>query len=468
MRYLLILSVLTLCACTGISQQNKPKGEESIPTISKQGAVSVLAVEVTSGEVVAAYHPDMRMTPASLTKILSTAAALEVLGPEFKFETNFYVQKQGGHYNLHVVGGADPTIGSRRFEESRTEVVFKNVLTTLKARGISSIESLAVDNSCLNGIPYPSKRLWEDMGNYYGAVPNGLTYKENTFALTMRSPNGVGRPVDIVRTDPVIDVGIDCEVRTAANNKDSAYIYGNRYMKEWYVSGSIPQGRSEFVIKGALPHPELTLARELKAFLIRNGIAVNAIERKHLEESTETALLLCHSSPPLREIIKVINKTSHNLFADHLLLALVNEPNEVSWDEGVRALSNYWANNLSGFSASLYDGSGLSPFNAFCATDMVSVLRQMHQSDLRSDFLHSLSLAGTDGTLKRILKEPEFKGKVQGKSGSMNGVLGYCGYLTTNGGKTLAFCIMANHFTEPYSEIRSNMEALMKQIIVQN
>ncbi|MBS2213203.1 D-alanyl-D-alanine carboxypeptidase/D-alanyl-D-alanine-endopeptidase [Carboxylicivirga mesophila] len=463
---LIFLAMLMACRMAPHVAEQENVAKPYSVDITRHGAVSMMAVDLASGEVLLSHRADERMTPASLTKILTTGAALELLGPDYRYNTRFYLQAKSGVNNLYIQGGADPTLGSDRFDESKAEIIFANVLRSLQQRHITSINAILVDNSCLPGISHPSKRLWEDMGNYYGAVPNGLSYKENTFYLTLQSPSGSGKSVSIVETEPELAIELQCIVKSASNNKDSAYIYGHPDMGKWYISGTIPQARDAFVIKGALPHPEMTLGRELKTFLIGNGIEVKSVEKPDKGDLPNGDLLFSHASPELRQMIGVINKKSHNLFADHLLFSM--SKGQANWDNGIREVSGFWKEQVPEFSAILFDGSGLSPFNAFSAADMVNVLKWMHAHEHSEVFKHSLSVSGVDGTLKSILKEPGHKGSLIGKSGSMNGVLGYCGYITTQSGKELAFCVMANRFTESFSQIRSNMEVLMKELIERN
>lgn len=465
----ILFAWLLLSAC-GLqsTDQNDKKLNKSL-SITQYGAVSVLAIDISTKEVFLSKNPQQRMTPASLTKVLTSGAALDVLTPEFRFETRFYLKEVDEGSVLLVKGGGDPTLGSDRFEESVSDKIFKQLLVDLKEQGIESLHKICVDNSCYSGIKQPSKRLWEDIGNYYGAVPNGLSYRENTFHITMQSPEVVNAPVKIIKTEPIVDFQINCLVKSADNSKDSAYIYGNAMMDEWYVSGTIPRDRKAFTIKGALPHPELFFANDLRRYLETNGIEIEDIESTSLDEEEGLNHVYTHYSPKLNQIISVVNKTSHNLFADHLLYAIAEkEYSQADWDKGTLALTSYWKKHISEFTGQFYDGSGLSPFNTFSATDMVNALVYLYQSPRNDEFIESLSIAGVDGTLRSICKEQEYKGKLLGKSGSMNGVLTYCGYINTNEGRTLAFCMMANRFTEPYKAVRTNMEQLMKELIDQN
>lgn len=470
MKHWFAISLLLLGACVAAPQKNSDKQPELNLSlnVTEKGVCSVYAVDIESGETILEQQGHLRMTPASLTKILTTGAALHLLGSDFRYETTFYLQSNSTDKNLFVLGSGDPTLGSDRFEDTKPTALFGHLLAALKQKGIKSLSELVVDNSCFTGVRYPSKRLWEDMGNYYGAVPNGLSYRENTFFLTLQSPEGVGKPVRVVKTEPPLTIRIHSQVTTAANAKDSAYIYGNEWMDEWYVSGTIPQGRSSFVIKGALPHPEQVFTNELKQFLTANGIRIGQVTYKELTQPEYGELVYRHLSPSLKELIAVTNKRSHNLYADHLLFTMTQQTGVADWDSGVRQLTAFWQKNIPDFSATLFDGSGLSPFNTFSAKDMVDVLVWMRQTKEKAAFEESLAVGGVDGTLKSIFKEPEYKGCLLGKSGSMNGVLGYCGYLTTNGGRKVAFCMMANRFSEPFTTVRTNMEVLMKEIVDQN
>ncbi len=469
-----IIIFLISCSTTPhTTQQGKGTKNYSIG-VSRYGALSLLAIDMVTNKVIVQHNSQQRMTPASLTKIFTTGAGLTELSGDYRYKTRFYLNKDhNSKTSLVIVGGGDPTLGSDRFEKTKARYIFEKV-----AEAVMMFEDsptldggIIVDNSCYAGIRLPSKRLREDIGNYYGAVPDGLSYKENTFLMSLQSPKGIGKTCSIVKTEPKVNVDFNCLVKSADNNKDSAYIYGNAAMDQWYVSGTIPQNRKNFTIKGALPQPEVTLAQELITFLKAKGIKVsNNIKKQALLHVHGTnKVIYTHYSPSTQEIVSVINKQSHNLYADHLLFALAQEKcGQANWDTGVKELSEFWNSKVPGFTGVFYDGSGLSPFNAFSASDMVDALMWLNQSDYKQSFKQSLAIAGVDGTLKGFLKESRFQGKFIGKSGSMNGVLGYCGYIQTQDGKELAFCIVANRFTEPFKEIRMNIESLIKEIILQN
>lgn len=457
---MLCVSLCTILLSCFVDRNNFQGGKKI--RLSENGIHSLLVVDIESGDTILADNHCIRLTPASLTKLFTSACAVELLGVNFRFNTKFYFDDE----NLYVLGGADPTLGSDRFKKSLANVIFSDVYKGLRGEGISTVAGdVVIDCSRYAKVNYPSKRMWEDMANYYGAIPAALSYKENAFEMTLQSAK-VGEKCKILKTEPDPGVDFHCFVLGADNSKDSAYIYGHPDMDKWYVSGTIPSNRNNFVIKGALPCPAESFGMELKMFLHANGIRILGdivIKHKSLGYDDKT-LFLEHSSPNLLEILKVVNQNSNNLYADHLLFELDSEEQTPDWNSATRKLNEYWFKKLPENSISLYDGSGLSPANKISASDMVDLLLYMQRSELAVDFKSSLSKSGESGTLKRFLKDEKI-GSVLGKSGSMNGVLGYSGYLQTDSGRQLAFCILLNNFTESFSEIRMNIESQLSDLI---
>nr|WP_321411695.1 D-alanyl-D-alanine carboxypeptidase/D-alanyl-D-alanine-endopeptidase [uncultured Carboxylicivirga sp.] len=463
----IVILCLGLIACSN-SIPEEGKYTQTFNQISTNGFVSACVVDINSNESVVLLNEQKRLIPASLTKIFTTADALEILGSDFQYETEIYsVSNSKKQYSIIVKGGGDPTLGSDRWNYTKEEFVFNKILNELKKNNIQEIEDVFVDDFLFSGIKFPSKRNWEDIANYYGAPPSGLSFKDNTFKLTLSSPEKVGQLCQVVKCEPEIYKELQCYVLSSSVNKDSAYIYGHPEMDNWYVSGSIPAGRKAFVIKGALPDPAQTLGLTLKKFLTKHGIQVNGDVRKiKTDDVKNKKLLLTLESPSLLDIVKVINKKSFNLYADHVFFQLAMEKDkEANWDNASAELNLFWKKRIDGFTGSFNDGSGLSPFNRFSSRDMVEALRYINHQSFSEDFRQSLSVAGEDGTLKSLFNTEEIEGRFIGKSGSMNNVLCYCGYLTTQSDKELAVCVMVNGFTESFSDLRRNIANALKEIM---
>ncbi len=440
--------------------------------LKDKGAISSLKVQVIStGETIESQNEELRLTPASLTKIVTTATALELLSPDFTYKTNFYclgkIQKGRLLGDLLIKSNGDPTLGSKYFDQSTPELIYSRVAEELSMAGIKFIDGAILIES--DTISYSAPRLWEDMGNYYGASPQGFNWNDNTSEITLRS-NEVGSTVEVVSIEPIITpYTIRCQAVAATHNIDSAYVYGVRNIKEWWIEGSIPQNRSNFKIKAAMPDPAQTFKNGLEVFLKEKGIPME--HNAQFDTSTKKTILFTFHSPNLSEIIKNINHLSNNLFADQLLLTLGKEyKGTSSWDNGNRVIKEFWSGKID-FENNfrLHDGSGLSPKNLISTGGMVQLLTWIQQNSTNYEvFAQSLAKGGESGTLRTVFKHPQLKGKIIGKSGSMEGVLGYCGYLTTRTGKYAAFCVIANNYLVNTKQIRQEMDELLTNLTLEN
>jgi len=438
--------------------------------INDQGAVYTLKVQdVESKETITANNSNSRLTPASLTKAVTTATALELLGPEFTYETKI-------GYTGNIVDGiligdviiksvGDPTFGSRFFESTNPLLFFGRIKDELQNVGIQSIDGNVLVDS--DEIGYSAPRLWEDMGNYYGASPMGFNWCDNIAVVTLSS-SSVGSKCKVISVKPEIKpYGIQSKVIAADHSKDSAYVYGVKEISNWWIEGSIPHNRSQFKIKAALPNPRQSFVNELVNFLKEEGIEVKQNTSENLVNAPYN--LFTYHSPKLSQIIKLINHKSNNLFADALLLTLAKtQEGKGNWDSGNEIVKSFWQNKIE-FSKHfrLTDGSGLSPKNLISANGMVQMLTWMqNNSKYYKVYEESLAKGGESGTLKSVFKNQQLKGRIIGKSGSFEGVLGYCGYMNTISGKKAAFCIIANNYIIPTKQVRSDMDQWGTNIIL--
>nr|WP_321450993.1 D-alanyl-D-alanine carboxypeptidase/D-alanyl-D-alanine-endopeptidase [uncultured Carboxylicivirga sp.] len=463
------LLIFGLIACSNLIPKEEGYSNQ-LNEISKNGFVSASVIDMTTGEAIVAFNEQKRLVPASLTKIFTSAAGFELIGNDYRFSTKFflYKAKSANKQSLIIQGGGDPTLGSDRWDETKEGYLFEKVFNALEKNNLRVVEDIILDDHLFSGITYPSKRNWEDIANYYGAAPNALTFKENTFRLKLSSPKNIGKTCKVVSTDPPIDKYFQCFVKSSTVNKDSAYIYGHPQMDTWYVSGSIPAGRSAFTIKGALPDPPKTLATRLQKYLSGHGISMQGeVKKGVIDHYKGKVLLFEHQSPTLAQIISVVNKKSFNLYADHLFFQIaISSGKEANWDNASIVLQSFWNKRIPDFSGTFYDGSGLSPFNRFSAKDMTEALCYVEKTRYSGNFKNTLSVAGQDGTLKSLFNSEEgIEGAFIGKSGSMNGVLNYCGYLTSCSGKKYAICIMVNGFNESFSEVRQHVAEFLNHVM---
>ena len=442
--------------------------------IGDNGAIVGAKVqEVVSWQVLLSQNEQIRLVPASLTKIITTATVLELLGAGYQYKTDVFTQgdiKNGVlKGDIVVRSSGDPTLGSKFFGETQPTSFLSSIAEALNSIGVKKIEGSVYVES--DSISHAAPRLWEDMGNYYGASPQGFNWADNTIEVTLKSGKE-GTQCKVESTYPFFSpYALDCRVVAASHNKDSAYVYGVGEIRRWWIEGSIPQNRATFKIKAAMPNPEMVFRSQLVDFLQLQGIEIKeeVLVRGLSDDEPKSKLLLSHRSPSLSEIIKVVNHKSNNLFADQLLLTLAKEQTGVAnWDNGNRVVQNFWKDKID-FSQQfrLRDGSGLTPKNLVSPGGMVELLIWMRDNSKHFGvFEASLAMGGETGTLKSVFRNPKLKGRVIGKSGSMEGVLGYCGYLTTLSGKKSVFCIIANNYLIPTRTVRKELDDVITNVIL--
>ncbi|PIE99510.1 MAG: D-alanyl-D-alanine carboxypeptidase/D-alanyl-D-alanine-endopeptidase [Paludibacter sp.] len=221
----------------------------------------------------------------------------------------------------------------------------------------------------------------------------------------------------------------------------------------------MPQFRKSFVVKGAMPNPTITFGEAVKNALQKQGVQVTG--KVKINSVGIQEVLGYIQSPTLKEIITKTNQHSVNLFAE-AMLHLVKKSKSNQREDLLEALVEFWKNkgvNTDGLY--LHDGSGLSHFNAMNSAFFTEILRYMAQTKVAGALKESLAVSGKSGTLKYLGKNTNLVGKVQGKSGSMQQVCSYVGYMTTQKGEKVAFAILLNNFSNSHSQIRKKIAKML-------
>jgi D-alanyl-D-alanine carboxypeptidase/D-alanyl-D-alanine-endopeptidase (penicillin-binding protein 4) len=463
-----LLSIF-LAVVQPLSSQQLPKG------VPEYASFSVLIRDLKTGKDLVSLNAQKAMMSASLMKLVTTATSLEKFGPDYRFSTRFWttgsIQNGILHGDLIIEGMGDPTLGSKYFDARRPASVLQKIEAFLRREGIDEISGkILIDEGCFDPFRYPSKRLWEDMGNYYGAPPSGLSWRDNSFEIALQSSDDIGAICKVVSVSPwVKNLAFRSFVTSASQNKDSAYIYGVPGQPEWQIRGSIPAGRNYFAIKGALPEPGLSLGFEVsELFHQEKNVPVEITAHGDWRHSAR--LIGEIESPPLSEIVEETNQKSINLFADHLLLilGLASDDSIASvWDKGLWEIESFWNKRLDNGYLSIEDGSGLSPLNKISANFLVEMLEYIYKEGRYfEEFKNSLSQNGHSGTLKYMWGQPALKGKIYGKSGSMQDVLGYAGYYFPDEGEAYAFSVILNHHGMETKDARKIVENYVSDLLL--
>lgn len=443
------------------------------PALSN-AAVSIYVAEANTGKVVLSSAPQLCLVPASVLKLVTTATALELLGGDFRFSTSVLTDgKQVDsrlNGNLIVNGGGDPTLASGYFPEYEPgTVLFENWARKIKAMGIDTINGdLIVNESLYPKDDIPSSWLWEDLGQYYGAVARGVALYDNTFSFVFET-GPAGTPAQITSASPSIPgLTFRNEVLASEDQRDQAYVFGSPYDSFRVIKGTLPQYRSRFEVKSSIPDPALLLADEFSLALKKEGIILmgKSTKDRPVNDTASDSILFIHHSPPLGQIITQLNYHSINLFAEHLCkhlgLLFGNGATTLSGTETIKA---YWSKQgIDTRSLYMTDGSGLSRSNAITARILTEILCSLKKSPVFEQFYQSIPLAGQQGTMQNYFREHPLKGRAHIKSGSMTRVRSFSGYFTTQKGTELAFTIITNNFSCTSSEMVSRIEALLSKI----
>jgi len=433
-------------------------------------SIGISVADNQTGEELIKSEPQLSLVPASIMKVITTATALEVLGPDFRFNTRLscsgMIRNDTLFGDFQIIGGGDPTLGSVYFPESNH---FLDIWTeAIQSKNIKVITgNLIMDATIYDSQTIPDTWVWEDMGNYYGAGASGISVFDNMYEIHLKSDAAAGKSTELISVIPEIpNLELKNEVLSSDQNSDQAYVFGSPMENKRIIRGTIPKNRADFAIKASVPDPSALLAFEFRKKLSASGISVSGITKYEKAKVDSSFHLSVIQSPPLKDIIRVTNHESVNLFAEHLLKHLAFQKFGLgTTKDGCKFIVQFWQEkglDMNGFF--MNDGSGLSRFNAFTPSHLVNILKFMKtKCRYFADFYQSLPSAG-NGTLTVFSKE-NFPGDcLHAKSGSMTRVRCYAGYLTANSGREFSFAIMLNNFSCPQSEVVMKIEELLAQL----
>ena len=431
------------------------------------GTVALSVRRVRDGEEIMGYNTHLSLPSASTLKLITTATALVVLGPNYTYTTNLEydgtIKDSILTGNLYIRGTGDPSLGSWRFPAYYDlTALLKSWSEAVRAAGIRRIQGMVVgDASVYDDLTTPGTWPFGDLGNYYGASLSALNINENLFRVFFRPGQSVSAPASVLRTDPLLPyLSFRNTVTTdAANTGDQVNIYGAPFMNQQWLTGKVPLGEpaNEFSVKGALPDPAYFAAYALQNQLIQENITINSppvslgggLATPILSVGKRTVLNQ-HKSPLLTELVQQTNFQSINLYAEALLRTTAITLNKMvrSTDASVEALTTFWKNkgvNLDGFR--IRDGSGLSTVGALTADNMTGILSTMGREKTFPQFYETIPIVGQSGTVRSLARGTAAAGNIRAKSGSIEGVRAYAGYFTAVDGERMSFCVLVNKFT---------------------
>lgn len=375
------------------------------------------------GTMYASPLADTALCPASALKTVTTAAAFDLLGEDFRFETRIGGSAALGangvlEGNLILVGGGDPTLSSEDLEAMVAELV-KAGLKQVGGR-------VLVDDAIFPRQPVSDHWNWGDIGNAYGAGAFGVNVDHNRMVIRFDPGAKIGDAATLLPGALATkDTRWLNRVSTAAaGSGDQVVVYSQPFGRMITLQGTVPLGEAGFSVTGALPDPPAMAVEYLTKSLQQSGVRILGRE---IAGAKATTTLTSHRSAPLPEIIDHLHKVSDNLEAQCLFLTMGRQQKA----DPAKALRDYWQQKGVFFTGlRLIDGSGLARATMIRPIDLAKI--------------NHIARHGSHGERYRQSLSTYLNGSVRAKLGAMSGVKTEVGFLTLADGREVTYALMAN------------------------
>ncbi len=455
-------------------------------------APSQMAVKVVSldtGRTLFEENGEKLLHPASNMKIYTVAAALDRLGPDYRFKTSVYAPSMPDasgtiRGDLVIYGRGDPSFAAS-FNNGDYYKAIDDFAARIASTGVKRVEGNIVgDESYFTGSRLGYGWEWDDLQWYFGAEVSALTVNDNALDLFVRPGRDVGSQA-VVETGPVtpaIQI-VNRATTSPRGTRRNITVHRPLGTNIIEVSGSVPLGL-DLTDKGligsvAVPNPPLVFLYMLRSSLATRGVTITGQSlvldaRARLTQPLRVESLVelaSRESPPLSVIAAQTLKPSQNLYTELLLRTLgkmsapvgvVSPTERTSTDDGVEAVRSF----LRGAGIEprgqfvMADGSGLSRHNYITANATVRLLTFMATHRHANAFRDAMPIAGVDGTLRTRLRDTPAQGNMRAKTGTINAVASLSGYVTSGAGERLVFSIILNNYPEESSSRRSHIDAI--------
>jgi D-alanyl-D-alanine carboxypeptidase/D-alanyl-D-alanine-endopeptidase (penicillin-binding protein 4) len=399
--------------------------------------VGVYAVDLESGQVLASRRGDDAFNPASNQKLFTAATALDVFGPGHRWYTRLRgTEKAGVVDTLYVEAVGDPSLHFEHLLDWTTE---------LKAKGITRIEGdIVIDEGAFgSGLPPAFDQKDEDAA--YRPAIGAFSVAFNGVSVIVE-PGENGGPAR-VRLDPPNDyVRVENSAKTVSGKSRRAYVSARSEgdVTVVKVTGKIGTSATPVVARKRIESPSLFAGAALERALEWVGIEVGGtVKVGDMPKGLPT--LVSHESQSVAHVVYLMNKYSNNFMAE-MLFRHVGLTDEGHSDQASQAsyieVAKKVGVDIKGLSVT--NGSGLYDGNLVSPRQVGALLVGMSKHRWGAEFEASLPIAGVDGTLSRRLRGESTQELLRGKTGTLNEVTALSGYVTTAGGRRLAYVIIFN------------------------
>ena len=458
MRFAVILGVLFVCIHS-VNAGIKGRIDAIVKKNSKLD-FSICVREAKTGRSIYQYRSQQPMIPASNMKIITSAAALHILGADYQFITRVGLSGD----TLVVIGSGDPLLGDRESYDlngHEDSTFLHDIAVKLGEIGVESINSIVVDSTVFEDQRAHPHWSPDDLNKDWACEVCGINYRGNCIDMTVSNRKG---RISVLVDPRTSYVAIQNKVRSIRSGSGAVGAYriaGRPNVLD--VTGKCKTKQGPFEV--AIEKPALYFGYRLAEYLGQQGISVNGklLEKRYVD--SENWRSLTEYRTPLAHCLYRCNKNSFNLAAESLLKTVSayaqDGPGAGSWQHGSTAVSDYLRGlGINSGEFVIDDGSGLSRENRLSANTIVTVLHAVYHSPDWDFYKESLAVGGVDGTIGKDFKGQAYQGKFLGKTGYINRVRGFSGicYAEHN---TYIFSILANNA----NYIRDVVNSIAKSII---
>jgi D-alanyl-D-alanine carboxypeptidase/D-alanyl-D-alanine-endopeptidase (penicillin-binding protein 4) len=419
--------------------------------------VGIHVVDAHTGTTLYGRNADKAYRAASNTKILTAAAALELLGLGYEFETVLLAggPVQGGELrgDLILRGGGDPTIGGR-YEDEDAEQVFRRWANVLRARGIRSVSGgVVVDDRFFDRqTRHPDWTRYSTWKWHYTTV-GAAAINDNCVTVRVSPGPAVGKPA-VVRLIPAATPVQPLDVCKTSSKKHSIWFDREAGSDVVKIGGYCRAGTEGYEGLVSVPDPARYTAVVLRAVLVDEGISVKGAARVAEDDEPRpppAAEALCSRRVALAPVLRTMLQRSHNHYAEQLFKTMgAEEFGKGTYESGSRAVTGVLRRmGFADGTFSIADGSGLSRENKVPPALLTAALTRSAAGRDQEFFASLLAEPGEDGTLRKRLKDEPYCSSVRAKTGYLNGTGALSGYATTKSGRRVAFSILVNDDHSP-------------------
>ncbi len=438
-------------------------------------SVGLLAVS-PQGDTLADMNSGRLFIPASNMKLITTGLALDRLGSGYTFDTRigFTGKIEGGILNgdIYIVGGGDPTLASDDSIAAGTDELFREWTGIIRKAGIRQIEGHIVGDDRFFDIGMPEDRTWQwdDCGTYYGTGISGLNFYENIQSFHVSAGAHTGDPVTVTAGYPVcpwMKISYDCYTAEAGTG-DRLYYYTSDLAPVGKIRGTFAADRAPKTIECSNKFPAYTCASYFRDWLEAEGISCRGgaadcgyfsrpggqKKNAHCPDipahPENIGIIGMTESPVLSRIVFETNHESNNVYAEVLFHTLGKAVTRSAGYDSSRSAAEILLSGLGldPEEVNIVDGSGLSRQNLLSPSFICGFLEAMTESDEFGSFASSLPSPGSGGTMQAVMQgyDTSLTSRIRLKSGSMNGIKCFSGYVfPVSGEKPAVFSIMINN-----------------------